>query len=72
MVKGLNLEYYPLGSTIPEFTVAAGDEETLGQEIGCVGTSALLESALGSHLHFAVTYQDEPMDPAEFLALGQE
>lgn len=29
MVKGLALEYYPLGSTTPEFTIVAGDEETL-------------------------------------------
>ncbi|MBE5787395.1 MAG: SH3 domain-containing protein [Clostridiales bacterium] len=29
MVKGLSLEYYPLGSAVPEFTITAGDEETL-------------------------------------------
>jgi murein DD-endopeptidase MepM/ murein hydrolase activator NlpD len=50
--------------------VAAGDEVTLGQQIGCVGTSALLESALGPHVHFSVTCDNENVDPAEFLSLG--
>lgn len=29
MVKGLSLEYYPLGSSIPECTVTAADDDTL-------------------------------------------
>ena len=44
-----------------------GDTVELGQTIGCVGNSALLESALGDHLHFAVTCNGESMDPAAFL-----
>ena len=59
-------------SLSPDLSVSAGDTVQLGQTIGTVGSSALLESALGSHLHFAVTCQDVPMDPAEFLAIGQE
>ena len=66
---GYTTKYSSLGA---DLSVAAGDTVEAGQTIGTVGSSALLESALGSHLHFAVTYQDEPMDPAEFLALGQE
>ena len=54
-----------------ETCVAAGDTVTAGQTIGYVGSSALVETTLGSHLHFSVSYQDEPMDPAEFLSLGQ-
>ena len=42
----------------------------MGQVIGCVGTTALVETTLGSHIHFGVTYRDAPMDPADFLALG--
>ena len=53
-----------------ETCVQAGDTVTLGQTIGYVGSTALVETTMGSHLHFSVTYQDEPMDPAEFLALG--
>ena len=66
---GYTTKYASLG---PDLSVSAGDTVELGQTIGTVGSSALLESALGTHLHFAVTYQDEPMDPAAFLAIGQE
>ena len=41
----------------------------LGQAIGCVGDTALVESVLGHHVHFSVTCQDAPMDPADFLNL---
>lgn len=51
--------------------VKPGDSVTMGQAIGCVGSTAIVESTLGSHVHFSVTCHDEPMDPAEFLALGQ-
>ena len=50
-----------------EVAVAAGDSVKLGQKLGCVGTSALLESAIGEHVHFSVTCNDVPVDPAEFL-----
>ena len=54
-----------------DLSVKAGDAVTAGQTIGHVGSTALVETALGSHLHFAVTHQGSSMDPAEFLALGQ-
>ena len=47
--------------------VAAGDEVELGQTIGAVVQSALLESAIGDHLHFAVSKDGENVDPMEFL-----
>ena len=50
-----------------EVMVAAGDTVTMGQQIGCVGTTALLESALDPHVHFSVTCDNEVVDPAEFL-----
>ena len=52
-----------------ELAVEVGDTVTMGQVIGTVGETALTETALGPHVHFSVTYQDVPMDPAEFLAL---
>ena len=58
-------------SLAEEVSVSPGDEVILGQAIGCVGSSALLESALGDHVHFSVTCGDEAMDPAEFLSMGQ-
>ena len=53
-----------------EVSVSAGDTVTLGQTIGTVGNTALLESAIGDHVHFAVTCNDVPMDPMAFFKLG--
>jgi len=57
-------------SLAPELKVSAGDSVKLGQAIGCVGSTALTESAMGDHVHFSVTYRDEAMDPADFLSVG--
>ena len=53
-----------------ELNVKVGEKVTMGQSIGTVGSTALVETAMGPHVHFSVTYQDLPMDPAEFLKLG--
>jgi len=57
-------------SLAQEVAVKPGDMVTAGQVIGQVGDTALVETAMGPHLHFSVTYQGEPMDPGEFLTLG--
>ena len=57
--------YASLGEDV---AVAPGDTVKLGQKIGTVGNSALLESALGDHIHFSVTRDDEPIDPQSFLS----
>ena len=57
-------------SLAEDLKVSAGDTVQMGQVIGCVGSTALLESALGEHVHFSVTYQDVQMEPVEFLSLG--
>ena len=59
--------YSSLSQEIP---VKPGDQVTMGQVIGYAGATALVETTLGSHVHFSVTHYDEPMDPQEFLALG--
>ena len=51
-----------------ETAVKAGDTVTAGQKIGTVGCSALLESAIGHHVHFSVSHNDVTMDPGAFLA----
>ena len=51
-------------------TVKAGDVVQMGDAIGAVANTALLESAQGDHLHFSVTFNDVPMDPASFLAMN--
>ncbi len=50
-----------------ELTVSPGDTVTAGQAIGTVGNTALLESAIGDHVHFSVSCNDKSVDPMEFL-----
>ena len=54
-----------------DLQVSAGDRVELGDVLGYTASTALVETAMGSHLHFGVTCRDIPMDPAEFLALGE-
>ena len=49
-------------------SVQPGDAVVMGQTIGKVGNTALMESAVGDHLHFAVTCDGEPVNPETFLA----
>ena len=47
--------------------VSAGQDVVMGQTIGAVGSTALMETALGDHVHFSVTKNDRNVDPLEFL-----
>ena len=60
---GYTTRYSSLDSAV---TVSAGETVTMGQPIGAVGTSALMENALGHHVHFAVSKNDESVDPMEY------
>ena len=64
---GYTSQYSSLSEDV---AVKVGDAVVMGQTIGTVGTTALVENVMGPHLHFAVTWRDEPMDPAEFLSMG--
>jgi murein DD-endopeptidase MepM/ murein hydrolase activator NlpD len=55
-------------SLAPEVKVTAGQTVASGQIIGSVGCTALLETAIGDHLHFSVTCYGEDIDPSEFLS----
>ncbi|MBO5130146.1 MAG: M23 family metallopeptidase [Oscillospiraceae bacterium] len=57
-------------SLAQELAVQPGDAVELGQTIGCVGSTALIENALEPHVHFSVTYRDAQMDPMEFFAMN--
>lgn len=61
---GYTTVYSGLAQDVP---VEAGQSVQAGQTIGTVGEPALLETALGSHIHFAVERSGEPVDPAGFL-----
>ena len=63
---GYTTKYSSLGEQV---LVKAGDQVTVGQTIGTVGNTALMENAIGDHVHFSVTCNGEIMDPAEFLNL---
>ena len=58
-------------SLAEEVSVIPGDTVTLGQTIGTVGTTALLENALAPHVHFSVTCNGDAVDPMEFISMGQ-
>ena len=57
-------------SLADEVLVKAGDTVSLGQPIGTVGSTALMESALPEHVCFSVTRDGETVDPAEFLSFN--
>ncbi len=65
-VGGYVTEYASLGEDVK---VAPGDTVTAGQVIGYVGASALLETAIGDHVHFSVSCAGKVVDPMEFLGL---
>lgn len=54
-------------SLAEEVSVKAGDQVTMGQTIGTVGNTALMESAIGEHIHFSVTCDGETINPNDFL-----
>ncbi len=61
---GYTTKYSSLSKDV---SVTAGQEVSAGQTIGSVGCTALLETAIGDHLHFSVSCNGEPVDPNEFL-----
>ena len=62
--NGYTTKYSSLAETV---SVNPGDKVTMGQAIGEVGNTALLESALGDHVHFGVTCNGEIVNPNDFL-----
>lgn len=51
-------------------SVTVGQHVTSGTVIGKVGNTALLETAIGDHLHFSVTCDGKSVDPEAFLNLS--
>ncbi len=64
--NGYVTKYSSLGK---QLSVSPGDTVKMGDAIGVIGNTALLESAVGDHVHFSVTHNDAPMDPMAFLNL---
>ena len=62
--EGYTTKYASLAQEVP---VAAGDQVSAGQTVGYVGNTALLENAIGDHVHFSVSCDGKLVDPLEFL-----
>ena len=62
--NGLKSVYANLGK-IP--VVETGDQVAMGAVVGAVGYTALGESSIASHLHFAMTQDDVSVDPSKYL-----
>ena len=60
--------YSSLRSDTP---VTVGQDVTLGQTIGFVGATALVETTLGDHVHFSVSCNGSPVDPDDFFELNK-
>ena len=56
-------------SLAEDVSVKTGDTVQMGDAIGKVANTALLESAQGDHLHFSVMLNDEHVDPVAFLEM---
>lgn len=54
-----------------DVAVSVGQEVTLGQTIGYVGNSALVETTLGDHVHFSVNCNSVSVDPEDFFAMNE-
>ena len=57
-------------SLASEVAVTAGQTVFAGDKIGTVGCTALMETAIGDHLHFSVSCNGEDIDPNTFLNEG--
>ena len=51
----------------PDLKVTIGDKVNAGDVIGEVGNTADIESEVGSHLHFALKYQSQWIDPISYI-----
>ncbi len=63
---GVLAYYMNLSESIPQ-GIEKGAHVEMGQTIGGIGESAIIESADVSHLHFSVTCDGKYIDPGEFL-----
>ena len=63
---GYTTQYASLAEDV---SVKIGDAVQMGDAIGTVANTALLETAQGDHLHFCVTLNGESINPVTFLEM---
>ena len=51
----------------PDVAVEAGDTVEIGGALGTVGSSALAEVGVESHLHLETILDGQPVDPRDYL-----
>ena len=61
---GLQSWYCNLDETV---TVEIGDSVDIGDELGTVGSSAIAEVGMNSHVHLETLLNGQPVDPREYL-----
>ncbi len=62
-------EYTTHYSNLDEaISLKVGDRVKVGDQLGTVGVTALVEMASEPHLHFAVYHNNVPIDPLQFIA----
>ncbi len=59
------------GNLKPEVPVKAGDKVQAAQVIGYVGSTAVSECMLPSHLHFGFLVDGKPQNPKDYVLLGK-
>jgi len=62
--------YKNLDPELPE-NVKVGASVKIGETVGAVGESALIEIAQSSHLHYELEIGGASVDPADFMLLGE-
>lgn len=50
-----------------DVTVGEGDPVDIGSELGTVGSTALAEVGVGSHIHLETILNGQPVDPRDYL-----
>lgn len=65
---GIYTTYNNLGNDV---TVSVGDKVGMGQLIGCVGNSSLVELAEEPHLHLEMKINGNYVNPLEYMSSGE-
>jgi len=68
IIVGHGDDYFTVFGHMEEIDVEPGDEVARGERLGTVGETGSLE---GPKLYFEIRHGEEPLDPRDWLAMGQ-
>ena len=69
--KGMVTTYKNLSEEMPE-NVVEGAKVVMGQKIGAVGESAIIEVSDAAHLHIEMTENNVSVDPLEYIPFDED